>query len=113
MPTYAELAAELLEDSASFFQKLASQNEPIRQEMTENAMIYKRLAETLRAEPTGAGPAGHPYSALAGKLLRDTAIFMKKLGADNAPIREQMENSALIYQEIADCVTREPLGTLD
>lgn len=51
--TYASLAAKLLRDTATFFRKLASQNEPIREQMEHNAGIYEQIADFVNDDPTG------------------------------------------------------------
>jgi len=113
MPTYAELTHDLLNDAAAFFKTLAEQNEPVRAEMSENAAIYERMAETLKHEPTGVAATGYRYCDLAAKLLRDTAIFYRKLASQNEPVREQMEYNANIYDQIADAVSDNPLAVMD
>jgi hypothetical protein len=113
MPTYAELTHDLLKDAATFLRTLAEQNETIRAEMNENAAVYERIAETLKADPTGAAPTGLKLSELAAKLLRDTAVFYRKVGLQNEPIREQLEHNANIYEQIADSLVANPVGVMD
>jgi len=50
---HAELAGKLLQDAATFFITLAEQNEPIREQMTENARVYKQIGELVMASPLG------------------------------------------------------------
>jgi hypothetical protein len=113
MPTYAELTHDLLNDAAAFFKTLAEQNEAIRADMTENATIYERMALLIKQDPQGASPVGQPYSQLAAKLLKDTAIFYRKVAKQNGPIQEQMDHNADIYEQIAEAVVLDPTGVLD
>jgi hypothetical protein len=113
MPTYAQLSADLLKDAARFFKTLAAQNEEVRKEMLENAVIYERMASLIAEEPAGSGPGGDTYGMLAGKLLRDTAKFFRTLAGQNEPVREQMEQNAAIYDQIAESVINDPLGIMD
>lgn len=50
---HAELAGRLLKDAAGFFQTLAEQNEPIREQMAENANVYSQLGDMVMADPLG------------------------------------------------------------
>ncbi|MGB4056669.1 MAG: hypothetical protein WBK77_01130 [Alphaproteobacteria bacterium] len=113
MPTYAEITADLLKDAAAFFKTLAEQNEAIRTDMKSNAAIYERMADTITNTPTGKAPNGDSFGVLAARLLRDTAVFYRKIGSQNAPIQEQMETNAGIYEQIAAAVSQDPLGILD
>ncbi len=113
MPTHAALAADLLKDAAAFFKTLAGQNADVRKEMTENAAIYERMAALMETAPTGTAPGGQPYSQLCAQLLRDSAIFWRKIATQNEPIREQVEYNADIYDQIAAAVANDPLGILD
>ena len=49
----AELAGRLLKDAATFFRTLAEQNEPIREQMNENANVYDQMGDLVRADPLG------------------------------------------------------------
>jgi hypothetical protein len=42
------------------------------------------------------------YRDLAAKLLRDAAIFFRNVGAQNPELKEQMEENADVYDEVAD-----------
>lgn len=50
---HAELAGKLLQDAATFFVTLAEQNEPVREQMTENARVYKQIGELVITDPLG------------------------------------------------------------
>lgn len=56
MPTHADLGARLLRDAASFFRTLGSQNEPLKDQMTENADVFEQVAALLEQDPTGILP---------------------------------------------------------
>ncbi len=48
-----ELAGRLLRDAATFFRTLADQNEPIKDQMHENANVYEQLGNLVQQEPLG------------------------------------------------------------
>ena len=51
--THAELAGRLLKDAATFFVTLAEQNEPIKEQMLENANVYNQLGDLVFGDPLG------------------------------------------------------------
>ncbi len=53
MPSHAEIAARLLRDAASFFRAVAEQNEPLREQMTENATVFEQVADLVEKDPQG------------------------------------------------------------
>ena len=53
MPSHAELAAKLLRDAASFFRTVGEQNEPLRDQMTENADVFEQVAALVEQDPNG------------------------------------------------------------
>jgi hypothetical protein len=56
------------------------------------------------------------YVQLSAKLLRDAATFFRNVAAQNAePLREQMNDNATVYDQVADLLEKDPLGqiTLD
>ncbi len=53
------------------------------------------------------------YSQLAAKLLRDAATFFRNVGAQNEPLKEQMNDNASVYDQVADLVEKDPMGVLD
>jgi hypothetical protein len=53
------------------------------------------------------------YAQLASKLLRDAATFFRNVGAQNEPLREQMNDNASVYDQVADLVEKDPNGVLD
>ncbi|MGB0720104.1 MAG: hypothetical protein ACPGRX_06500 [Bdellovibrionales bacterium] len=50
---YGELAGKLLQDAAGFFRSLAEQNEPLREQMMENANVYEQIGELVMHDPLG------------------------------------------------------------
>ncbi|MCB1720707.1 MAG: hypothetical protein H6860_06105 [Rhodospirillales bacterium] len=50
---HGELAGKLLIDAATFFTTLAEQNEPIKEQMLENANVYKQIGELVIKDPLG------------------------------------------------------------
>lgn len=50
---HCELAGRLLNDAAEFFRTLAEQNEPIREQMHENADVYEQIGEMVADDPYG------------------------------------------------------------
>ena len=53
MASHAELAARLLRDAAKFFRTMGEQNEPLREQMTENAAVFDQVADLVENDPTG------------------------------------------------------------
>ena len=112
MPTHAELAGKLLGDAATFFRTLASQNDSLTDQMTENATVFEQMGALILQDPQGA-LAGTSHAELAGRLLKDAAAFFRTLAEQNEPIREQMTENANVYEQIGNLVSGDPLGVLD
>jgi len=53
------------------------------------------------------------YSDLAVKLLRDAAGFFRNVGEQNDPLKEQMNDNADVYEQVADLLEQDPSGTLE
>lgn len=53
MTTYADLAARLLRDAAAFFRTIGEQNEPLKEQMDENADVFEQVAALVEQDPTG------------------------------------------------------------
>lgn len=53
MATYAQIAARLLRDAATFFRNVGAQNEPLREQMVDNAAVYDQVADLLEKQPLG------------------------------------------------------------
>ena len=112
MPTHAELAGRLLLDAASFFRTLAGQNESLKKQMSENAIVFEQMANLITRKPEGAiGDKTH--AEMASQLLIDASGFFRTLAEQNEPIKEQMEENAEVYLQISALVKNEPLGILD
>ena len=99
-------------DAAAFFRTLASQNDALKDQMTENATVFEQMGELIVNDPEGS-LEGTPHAELAGRLLKDAAGFFRTLAEQNEPIRDQMNENANVYEQIGDLVTEEPFGILD
>lgn len=53
MPSHAELAAKLLRDAAAFFETIAEQNPPLKEQMDENSDVFKQVADLVEGDPNG------------------------------------------------------------
>lgn len=53
------------------------------------------------------------HAQIAGRLLRDAATFFRNIGAQNEPLREQMNDNADVYDQVARLVESNPLGELE
>ena len=53
MPTHAQLAAKLLRDAATFFRNVGEQNQPLSEQMNDNATVYEQVADLLENDPNG------------------------------------------------------------
>lgn len=53
------------------------------------------------------------HADLAAKLLRDAATFFRNVGAQNQPLKQQMDDNASVYDQVADLVENDPMGELD
>lgn len=53
MATHAELAVKLLRDAAAFFRNVGQQNEPLKEQMDDNATVYEQVADLLEHDPMG------------------------------------------------------------
>lgn len=51
--SHSELAGRLLVDAAGFFRSLAEQNEPIKEQMNENANVFEQLGKLVTEDPLG------------------------------------------------------------
>ncbi len=51
--SHAELTGRLLKDAAGFFRTLAEQNEPIRDQMEENANVYDQIGNLVAEDSLG------------------------------------------------------------
>lgn len=53
MATYAQLGAKLLRDAATFFRNVGAQNQPLAEQMNDNAAVYEQVADLLEQNPNG------------------------------------------------------------
>ena len=48
-----EAVAKLLRDAATFFRNVGAQNQPLAEQMNDNAAVYEQVAELLEQDPNG------------------------------------------------------------
>jgi len=53
------------------------------------------------------------YVNIAAKLLRDAATFFKNVGIQNEPLKEQMNDNAAVYEQVADLLEKDPFGQIE
>lgn len=53
------------------------------------------------------------HSQLAAKLLRDAAVFFRTIGDQNPPLKIQMDENAVVFDQVADLVERDPTGVIE
>lgn len=51
--SHGDLAGRLLKDAATFFRTLAEQNEPIKEQMLQNADVYDQIGDLVAEDPMG------------------------------------------------------------
>lgn len=54
--SHAEMASRLLKDAATFFRSIAEQNQPIAEQMNNNADVYEELSTLVREAPNDSPP---------------------------------------------------------
>lgn len=52
------------------------------------------------------------HTQLAAKLLRDAAVFFRTIGEQNPPLKQQMEENATVFEQVATLVEEDPTGTI-
>ena len=52
------------------------------------------------------------HADLAVRLLRDAAVFFRTLGEQNAPLKEQMEEHASVFEQVATLLENDPTGSI-
>jgi hypothetical protein len=52
------------------------------------------------------------HSELAAKLLRDAAAFFKTIAEQNPPLKDQMDENADVFEQVADLVETDPNGQI-
>ncbi len=53
------------------------------------------------------------HAQLAAKLLRDAAVFFRTIGDQNPPLKIQMDENAVVFEQVADLVETEPTGVIE
>lgn len=53
------------------------------------------------------------HAELAAKLLRDAAAFFKTISEQNPPLKDQMDENADVFQQVADLVEKDPNGIIE
>lgn len=53
------------------------------------------------------------HAELAGKLLRDAAAFFKTIAEQNPPLKDQMDENADVFEQVADLVETDPNGQIE
>ncbi len=53
------------------------------------------------------------HADLAAKLLMDAATFFRNVGEQNPELRDQMNENADVYEEVADLLINDPTGELN
>lgn len=121
--TYAELAGRLLTDAADFFDTLAEQNEPIREQMSQNADIFRQIATLVEENPLGnlsgndsnttkVTPPSHKAVRIlevAGTLLIYAADLFAELTTKGIGEEQEMKDYAKGYRILAEQLQEAPL----
>lgn len=53
------------------------------------------------------------HAQLAAKLLRDAATFFKTIAEQNPPLKDQMDENADVFEQVADLVETNPNGVIE
>lgn len=53
------------------------------------------------------------HAELAAKLLRDAAAFFKTISEQNPPLKDQMDENADVFEQVADLVEKDPMGIIE
>ena len=53
------------------------------------------------------------HNELAAKLLRDASAFFKTIAEQNPPLKDQMDENADVFEQVADLVETDPTGVID
>ena len=53
------------------------------------------------------------HAELAAKLLRDAAAFFKTISEQNPPLKDQMDENADVFEQVADLVEKVPSGIIE
>lgn len=52
------------------------------------------------------------HAELAARLLRDAAFFFRTVAEQNPVLKDQMEENATVFEQVANMVETDPLGHL-
>jgi hypothetical protein len=52
------------------------------------------------------------HAQLASRLLRDAAQFFRTIGEQNPPLKDQMNENAAVFEQVAELVEKDPAGRL-
>ncbi|AEP08530.1 hypothetical protein [Micavibrio aeruginosavorus] len=52
------------------------------------------------------------HAELAARLLRDAAFFFRTVAEQNPVLKDQMEENATVFEQVANMVEADPLGHL-
>jgi len=53
------------------------------------------------------------HAELAAKLLRDAAAFFKTISEQNPPLKDQMDENADVFEQVADLVEKNTNGVIE
>ncbi len=53
------------------------------------------------------------HAELASKLLRDAAAFFHTIAEQNPPLKDQMDENADVFEQVADLVENDPMGQIE
>lgn len=53
------------------------------------------------------------HAELAARLLRDASAFFKTIAEQNPPLKEQMDENADVFEQVADLVETDPTGQIE
>lgn len=52
------------------------------------------------------------HAQIAAQLLRDAAVMMRTIGEQNAALKDQIDDNALLFEQVADLVEKDPTGSI-
>lgn len=53
------------------------------------------------------------HAQLAAKLLRDASVFFRTIGDQNPPLKIQMDENAVVFEQVASLVEQDPTGVIE
>ncbi|MFO1207338.1 MAG: hypothetical protein U1E63_16710 [Burkholderiales bacterium] len=53
------------------------------------------------------------HAQIAARLLRDAATFFRNIAMQNDSLREQLNDNATVYDQVADLVEGDPAGVVN